>query len=41
LNIETIGLADKGRPVILEKPDLDISMAVMDVIGKIQNILAM
>lgn len=38
LNIETIALADNGKPIILEKPDADISIAIMKIIGRIQNI---
>lgn len=38
LNIETIALADNGKPIILEKPDADISTAMMNIIGRIQNI---
>jgi len=38
LNIETIALADKGKPIIIEKPEADISIAMMKIIGRIQNI---
>ena len=31
LNIDTISLADHGKPIILEKPDADISVAIMEI----------
>jgi ATP-binding protein involved in chromosome partitioning len=31
LNIDTISLADHGKPIILEKPDADISVAMMKI----------
>jgi ATP-binding protein involved in chromosome partitioning len=38
LNIETIAFADNGKPIILEKIDADISIAMMKIIGQIQNL---
>ena len=38
LNIETIAMADNGKPIIIEKSGADISIAMMDIIGRIQNI---
>jgi len=39
LNTDTISLADNGKPIILEKLDADISIEIMNIIGRIQNIL--
>jgi ATP-binding protein involved in chromosome partitioning len=39
LNGETIALADEGKPIILEKPNADISMAIIDIVRRIQKIL--
>jgi ATP-binding protein involved in chromosome partitioning len=38
LNLETIPLADNGKPIILEKPDADISKAIMGIVGRIQKL---
>lgn len=38
INIETRVLADSGMPIVLAKPEIDISIAIMDIIGRIQNI---
>lgn len=37
INLETVLLADKGKPIITEKPDADISMVMMEITGRIQN----
>jgi ATP-binding protein involved in chromosome partitioning len=37
LDIETIAFADHGKPIVIEKPDADISNAVMNIVGRIQN----
>jgi Mrp family chromosome partitioning ATPase len=39
LNMDTISLADNGKPIIIEKPDADISTAMTDIIEKIQLLL--
>lgn len=38
INIETRVLADSGMPIILAKPETDISIAIMDIIRRIQNL---
>ena len=38
LNIETISLADQGKPVILDKIDADISIGIMDIIKRINDL---
>lgn len=38
LNIETISLADHGKPVILDKIDADISIGIMEIIKRINNL---
>jgi ATP-binding protein involved in chromosome partitioning len=38
INIETRVLADSGIPIILVKPEEDISHTIMDIIERIQNI---
>jgi hypothetical protein len=40
LNIETIALADNGKPIILEKPEADITISMMKMIGEIQTLFA-
>jgi Mrp family chromosome partitioning ATPase len=39
MNIETISLADQGKPIIIEQPDADISVAFIDIIGNIRHLL--
>jgi len=38
INIETRRLADEGKPILLEDINADISLAVMDVVKKIDNV---
>jgi ATP-binding protein involved in chromosome partitioning len=38
LNTDTISLADNGKPIILEKRDADISIAMTKIIDRIQNL---
>jgi Mrp family chromosome partitioning ATPase len=38
INIETRIQADKGKPIILDNPNTDISIAIMDIIERIQNV---
>jgi len=38
LSLETRELADNGKPIILEKKDLSISIAILDIIKNIENI---
>ena len=40
LNAQTITLADNGKPIILELPDADISISMMTIIERIQNLYA-
>jgi Mrp family chromosome partitioning ATPase len=40
LNIETIALADNGKPIILEKPEADITISMMKIIGEVQTLFA-
>jgi ATP-binding protein involved in chromosome partitioning len=37
LNADTIALADRGKPIVLEKSDTDISQALMKITERIQN----
>ena len=38
IDIETRVLADSGMPIVLAKPEIDISIAIMDIIQRIRNI---
>jgi len=40
INIETRELADDGKPIIVEKPNTNISIAFTDIIGRIQTIFS-